>query len=273
MAFDPITQDVPYDPDYPASSSGLVFYSAGAKLNGVIYHPAGEGLHPLALLLHGFPGHERNLDLAQILRRAGWHTAVFHYRGSWGSAGSYRFAHVLEDVQAALDYFRQPQIAEQMRVDTSRMVAIGSSMGGWAALIAAARGLVDEAATLAAANMGLWGHLFAADPHAMQTALGIFEQELDPLHGVSAVDLVTELSQHYQEWNLLSHVHALAQRRLLLVAGKRDDTTPPFDHHVPLVRALETAGAARLQHHLISGDHGFSDSRLALARLVLDWLA
>jgi hypothetical protein len=34
--------------------------------------------------LHGFPGNERNFDVAQALRRAGYAALVFHYRGSWG---------------------------------------------------------------------------------------------------------------------------------------------------------------------------------------------
>ena len=55
------------------------------------------------LLLHGFPGNERNLDLAQALRRAGWTVVFFHYRGAWGSGGDFSFAHVLEDVARMLD--------------------------------------------------------------------------------------------------------------------------------------------------------------------------
>ncbi|MFD3266336.1 hypothetical protein [Phenylobacterium ferrooxidans] len=32
-------------------------------------------------------GNEKNLDLAQAVRRAGWNAAAFNYRGSWGSPG------------------------------------------------------------------------------------------------------------------------------------------------------------------------------------------
>ena len=37
------------------------------------------------LLLHGFPGNEKNLDLAQDLRADGFNVLFFHYRGAWGS--------------------------------------------------------------------------------------------------------------------------------------------------------------------------------------------
>jgi pimeloyl-ACP methyl ester carboxylesterase len=53
-------------------------------LNAVLYIAAGEGPHPNVLLLHGLPGNEQNIDLAQSMRRAGWNVLTFHYRGSWG---------------------------------------------------------------------------------------------------------------------------------------------------------------------------------------------
>ena len=34
--------------------------------------PQGLGPHPVVIMLHGFPGNEKNLDLAQSIRRAGW---------------------------------------------------------------------------------------------------------------------------------------------------------------------------------------------------------
>jgi pimeloyl-ACP methyl ester carboxylesterase len=58
--------------------------SHGALLNAFVYVAAGAGPHPAVVLLHGFPGNERNLDLAQDMRRAGWDVLYFDYRGSWG---------------------------------------------------------------------------------------------------------------------------------------------------------------------------------------------
>jgi len=46
--------------------------SHGALMNALVYVAAGAGPHPAVILLHGFPGNERNLDLAQDMRRAGW---------------------------------------------------------------------------------------------------------------------------------------------------------------------------------------------------------
>ena len=99
--FDPVRMDAARG-DPPATSPELQFQSEGAHLNAVAYLAAGAGPHPTVLLLHGFPGNERNLDLAQAIRRAGWNVFFFHYRGAWGSGGEFSFGNALEDVRAVI---------------------------------------------------------------------------------------------------------------------------------------------------------------------------
>src|SRR5580700_12335767 len=112
-----------------ASMQELQIPSHGALLNGFVYVAAGAGPHPAVILLHGFPGNERNLDLAQDIRRAGWDVLYFDYRGSWGSTGEFSFTHGIEDTAAAIDYLRSPAMARTLRLDPSRIVLIGHSMG------------------------------------------------------------------------------------------------------------------------------------------------
>src|SRR3982750_3357486 len=81
-----------------------------------------------------FPGNERNLDLAQDMRRAGWDVLFFNYRGSWGTPGDFSFSHSMEDVAAAVAYLRQPENAKRLRLDPSRIVLVGHSMGGFMAV-------------------------------------------------------------------------------------------------------------------------------------------
>jgi pimeloyl-ACP methyl ester carboxylesterase len=52
------------------------------KLNALFYAAAGAGPHPTALMLHGLPGKEQNIDCVQSIRRAGWNVLTIHYRGS-----------------------------------------------------------------------------------------------------------------------------------------------------------------------------------------------
>lgn len=55
-----------------ASMETFQIPSHGQLLNALVYVAAGAGPHPMVILLHGFPGNERNLDLAQDIRRASW---------------------------------------------------------------------------------------------------------------------------------------------------------------------------------------------------------
>ena len=135
----------------------MIFESGGARMFGLIYEAPGAGPHPTAIVLHGFPGNERNLDLAQAIRRAGWNAVFFHYRGAWGSEGDFGFVHVLEDVAAVAAALARPDFAARHRIDPSRLALVGHSMGGFAALVSASElPAVDCAASLAGANLGLW---------------------------------------------------------------------------------------------------------------------
>ena len=87
------------DPKHPARMEVLHIPSGGVEINGVAYVPAGAGPHPVVLLCHGLPGNEKNLDLAQALRRAGWTVVTFNYRGSWGSPAN-AFGNDLADADA-----------------------------------------------------------------------------------------------------------------------------------------------------------------------------
>ena len=84
--YDPVSQDPQsIDAANPPAIVEVNFKSQGKRLNGVVYLANGAGPHPTVVLLHGFPGNEKNLDLAQALRRDGFNVLFFHYRGAWGS--------------------------------------------------------------------------------------------------------------------------------------------------------------------------------------------
>ena len=113
-------------PDRP-DIHGILIPGKRGKLLSVLYTAGGKGPHPTVLLLHGIPGCERNLDLAQTLRRAGFHVMTFHYSGSWGSEGDYSLHHNLEDAAAVLDFMLQDSSFD---IDKAHIYAVGHSMGG-----------------------------------------------------------------------------------------------------------------------------------------------
>ena len=155
-----IYTDPPADAAHPAAMAVLHIPSHGSVINGIVYSPAGAGLHPTIVICHGLPGNEKNLDLAQALRRAGWNAVTFNYRGSWGSPGSYKFSQNLEDADAVLAYLRVPANAAKLQIDTKRIVLAGHSMGGWVTVMTAAHdhGLAG-AILISAADMGKLGKM------------------------------------------------------------------------------------------------------------------
>jgi pimeloyl-ACP methyl ester carboxylesterase len=272
---DPVASDPPgTDLAHPARLAEVAIDSHGVAMNAIVYVAEGAGPHPTALLLHGFPGNERNLDLAQAVRRSGWNAVFFHYRGAWGSAGDFSFGHALEDVAAAVVWTQQPANASALRIDPERIAVIGHSMGGFAALrIGGELVDVDCVASLAGANLASRGYAAQSDPELARAIADQLQLWSAPLSGTSGAALVAELSTAGTDFDLLRQVPALAAKPVLLVAGARDETTPVAEHHAPLVAALRAAGARSLSDVVLDADHAFSQRRVALARIVTRWLA
>jgi hypothetical protein len=66
-----VLRDIEWDKSSPAGTTELRISSYGSLLQGFIYKANGGQKHPTLLLLHGYPGNEKNLDLAQIVRAHG----------------------------------------------------------------------------------------------------------------------------------------------------------------------------------------------------------
>ena len=271
-AFDPVTTDpIARDSPFPARLAELALESGGERLNAILYVAAGPGPHPVVALLHGNPGNERNLDLAQAMRRAGYTVLFFNYRGSWGSGGTFSRTHAIEDVHAALRWVRSASTAARFRTDSTRVALVGHSMGGWLALMAAASDpRVACVGALDARNVGAYGRLLRRDP-AADSALVVANDSLSapgaPYRtAAGGAGLVAEMKANAERWDVTAHAPTLGRRPILLVSSvfKADQDS--------LVAALDRAGARRVTASTWRTDHSFSDRRIALARAVVDWL-
>ena len=129
--------DPPRDSAFPAHNQQLLIPSHGVGMNALLLVTGGKGPHPTVILMHGLPGNERNLDLAQAIRRAGWDVLTFTYRGAWGSPGDFSISNSMEDAVAALAFARSPE-AVKFGMDGRHIVLAGHSMGGATAFMAAA---------------------------------------------------------------------------------------------------------------------------------------
>lgn len=271
----PATQDPPiFDLDAPPGMIETAFEVEGALLNAVVYEPQGPGPHPALVLLHGFPGFERNLDLAQAARRAGWTVVFFHYRGAWGSGGEFSFLHVIEDVHEVVDAISDPAFAALHRLDPNRIALVGHSMGGFAALVAGAENeRVDCVGSLAGANLGGLVRATAELPDGAEAMAASLDAWSGPIVGPSGAELVEEVVANAERFETTGRATQLSGKPMLLIAGGRDEVTPVELHHTPLVDALEAAGAEDVTAHVMPlGDHAFSGLRIGLAVRLVDWL-
>jgi uncharacterized protein len=268
-----IYTDPPVDSEYPASGKGVQFKSHGALINAQVYRPPGQGAHPTVLLLHGLPGNEQNLDLAQAIRRAGWTVITFHYRGSWGSGGTYTLDGGIADTKALLTLLARPEAANAWGVDPSRIVLVGHSYGGYVA----ARVATDAPELIGVALIAPWDISFderawAPLTQARRLAVGLatFDDVDGRLSGATARSLILEVMRKGSQFDLTKLAPRLVNRPLLIVTATRDDED---DKAMGLLAALGHEHAAQVTAEVMDTDHGFNDHRIALQAAVLRWLA
>jgi pimeloyl-ACP methyl ester carboxylesterase len=257
-----IYTDPPHDHAHPPGMEVLHIPSGAVKLNGVAYTPAGAGPHPLLVLLHGLPGNEKNLDVAQAARRAGWVAVTFNYRGSWGSPGRFSFAGNLDDARAVLAYLREPANAARLGADPKRIVLAGHSMGGWVtALIAERDPALAGAILISAANMG-------GRTASRAETVALMADNMESLAGVSAESMADETISNRAAFDWAPGAAGLARTPLLVLTS--DDGLAPAA--TALAATVRSAPGARVSEVHVATDHGWSGARIRLEQEILSWL-
>jgi len=258
-----IYTDPPADAAHPAKMTVLHIPSHGVLINGLIYSPTGAGPHPTIVICHGLPGNEKNLDLAQAIRRDGWNAVTFNYRGSWGSPGNFRFTQTLEDALAVLAYLRDPANAAKLGIDPRRIVLAGHSMGGWVTALTAAkdRALIG-AILICAGDMG-------ADGEAPRDrAVAEMADNMESLAGVTAESMADEARANAKAFHMENAAAGLVQITLLALTAD-DGLAPGTD---ALVRAIQAKGGHKVTALHVATDHSWSDRRILLESTIIKWL-
>lgn len=257
-----IYTDPPHDKAHPPGMEVLHVRSGGVAINGIAYTAAGAGPHPVLVLMHGLPGNEKNLDLAQAVRRSGWTVVTFNYRGSWGSPGRFRFAGNVEDARAVLAHLRDPANARKLAIDPKRIVVAGHSMGGWVAAMTAERDpALAGTILISAANMG-------GRRMARSEAVALMADNMEALAGVTAETMADEMMANVAAFDWTPGAARLAGRPLLVLTSE-DGLAPMSDS---LAAAVKTAPGARVSTVHAGTDHGWSGARIRLAQEVITWL-
>lgn len=225
--------------------------SSGRTMLAGLYRASHPPPRPAVLLLHGLPGHEKNLDLAIDLRDRDLHCLFVHYRGSWGSEGEFSIGGLTRDAEAALEW-----LSARPEVDPRRVAIVGFSLGGWVALAVFAAH-PELCACVAVSPM--------IDPTAVPLPDDLAAESAATLAGTTAERLT-------QEWASLpaatDFAPALTGRPLLLATADADSLFPPV-HYRRLAAAIPDLEWSRFP----GADHTFSAVRPALRHTVGDFLS
>lgn len=257
----------------PAATRQMVLPSHGSNLLGVLYLAAGAQPHPTAIILHGFPGYEQNLDIAQFLRASGWNVLAMHYRGSWGVKGDFSFQHAAEDADTEVQFLLDPANAAKYRIDPKRLIVIGHSMGGYMAASATAHNpQVAGAILISAWNIGAdyesARRTGKPEPTIAQEAKALEEDNnVTPLAGTSGEALAGEIKEHAAELDFLNLAAKIAPRPVLVVTS--NDGLAPVDR--ALIEALRKAGDLKVTEKHWDTDHSYSGQRAELCNAILEW--
>jgi pimeloyl-ACP methyl ester carboxylesterase len=257
--------DAPRDAAFPAHNQQLLIPSHGVGMNALLFVASGKGPHPTVILMHGLPGNERNLDLAQAIRRAGWDCLTFTYRGAWGSPGDFSISHAMEDAVAALDFARSPAGAG-FGIDPQHIVLAGHSMGGaTAAMTASSTSGLDGLILIDAWNIA--GGTSKGAITRSELVRG-FDDFGNSLHGASPESVADETVSRGSQWDLVKAGGRMHGLRVLTVNARYGIG----ERTRPVTAAMRSSGADVTAIEMDT-DHSFSDHRIALSTAIVNWLS
>lgn len=257
----------------PAATEQMAISSHGEKLLGVFYLAAGAGPHPTAIIFHGFPGYEQNLDIAQFLRAHGWNVLAMHYRGSWGVRGDFSFEHCAEDADTEVQFLFNPANEEKYGIDTHRVIVIGHSMGGFVAASAIAHNKGVAAAVIVSAwNIGAdyqsRRHTGSSANTIENEAKGLENNgNLLPLARTSGEALAREIYEHQSALNMNNLAPAIAPRPVFVITA--NEGLAFMDQ--AFAEALRKGGDTRVAERHWNTDHSYSGERAELSGAILEW--
>ena len=253
-----------------ARQTAITVLSGGDALYGRILLPAAgsSGQTPVVLMLHGFPGHEQNRDLAQALRRIGFAVVTFSYRGNWGSGGVYRLGNLGKDAEAVISYLQRE--GEALGLDTQSVFTVSHSMGGFTTMQILATGIRTRGSVLLAPCDIESMYLDSRD--SFDTLIGSASVYLHlGVEGASV--FAQECETHRSDWRFIDMVHNVhPQISLLLIGAGHDTVTPPRLHIDPLLASLKGRGF-QLSYQEFPDIHTFHSCRIRLIVAVSSWLA
>lgn len=273
MEFNPVISDnIEYDSEFPPTMDPVIFESEGEKIVGTMFVANGQGPHPVVLLLHGFPGNETNFDLAHSFKRAGFNVFVFHYRGTWGSAGEFLFSNGIQDTENAIKFLQLPEICQKYRIKSSEINIVGYSMGAFFGMFTGSgHKNVKNIASITGFNFGFFSKILPTMEDAEKLTYESLQKGSAILTKADPDKLLSEIKNNSEKWDLLNYIDKMKNKNLLAISALFDTIAPLDLHHQPFVTAIKKTGI-NIEEHILETGHGLSNKRIELATILVKWL-
>lgn len=260
------------DPLGQTSDPAVLLQGKRGDIHTLLYGIADGEKHPVMLILHGFPGAEKNLDLAQEFRRIGFNVFTMNYSGSWGSTGPFSFANAMEDVRTMIDFIKGHDVVEGCHMDEDQFFLCGHSMGGFITLrtLAAVKG-IKAGCVIAPYDFGQQSILAETDSDAKKNLDDLLAEGGPWLDGTDNKALRQELLDHDREYAVSNITKELSRVPLMVVAAKYDECAVTKIQGRFIYDSIEAENGGLVHYKELPTDHGFSNSRCALAETVGSW--
>ena len=145
-------------------------------------------------------------------------------------------------------------------------------MGGFAAIKKTAEyTYIKNVAAFASFNFGYVGKLFDIIPGAKEMALEKLSVG-SMLLNTTGEELLKDIINHYPDWDLVDIAPKMKDKNLLLIGAMHDHLAPGNMHHQPLAVAFRKNKNIAFSEHLLDTGHSFSDKRIRLTSLLIEWL-
>ena len=253
-----LNNDLKPDEFYPAAQVELQIESEGSKMYGFAYTADGEGPHPTVILLHGLPGNERNLDIAQNMRRAGFNVIYFNYRGTWGSEGVFKFQNAIHDAGAVIDYLTDSLNREMLRVDPEKIAFVGHSMGAGFAMLAG----INDPRVKSVIGISVFNpYTLLQGDEAKGNLISLKEYLLTlGMLNCNPNQFLNDILEDIDQYNIGEMIEKSNKPILIL------------DEHMNNHSFLKYTQRKNFEYKIWNTDHAFTNRRIALSKEIINWL-
>ncbi len=241
---------------------------------GLHYHDGTEHLKPSMLLLHGFPGGYGDvLGIGEAIAPTGINVFVLTLSGISISEGVYGGDSPIRDLNAALDYFFDPDQIKTLQIDTSDFIIGGWSFGGALSMYMGAH---DARIKRIISIAGFNGDAFLAqceeqpDFRKLMEALFISYRmrkiiDFDPL------DAIDDLEANRTKFTPVDFADNLAEKPILLFGATDDAEVSLVRHIMPYYQAIRKR-RGDITFKVYQAGHRFVNKREEIHQDVISWI-